>query len=151
MQMKTVTQDVAGEQIERRFVQGRIAVAKHGRVLLLRPSDVDWIESLDNYVSLHCGRTTHVLRATLASLEARLEPAGFLRLHRSAIVNLDKVKELYPLFRGDFRVVLQDGTELTLKKTYRERLQSRLLAGCLGPCSETRLANEDRPEARHMS
>lgn len=111
---------------------GLIAVPKNGRVFLLRAKDVDWIESYDNYVRLHCGQATHIIRATLTGVESRLECAGFLRLNRSGLVNLRAIKELYPLSRGDFRVVLLDGTELMLKKTYRDRLQSRILVGHLG-------------------
>jgi two-component system LytT family response regulator len=69
------------------------------------------------------------VRETMSELERRLNPALFIRVHRSAIVNLDRVKELQPWFRGDYRVVLNDGTELTLTKTHRERLESQLLLG----------------------
>jgi two-component system LytT family response regulator len=80
-------------------------------------------------VCLHCGRDTHVVRETMSELEARLDPAKFLRVHRSAIVNLDQIRELQPWFRGDYRVILRNGTELTLTKNHREKLESRLLLG----------------------
>lgn len=107
----------------------RIAVRNNGRVVFLKLEDIDWIEASDNYVCLHCGRETHVVRETMSDLEARLDPAKFLRVHRSAIVNLDQIRELQPWFRGDFRVILRDGTELTLTKNHREKLESRLLLG----------------------
>jgi two-component system LytT family response regulator len=107
----------------------RVAVRNNGRVFFLKVNDIDWIEASDNYVCLHCGKDTHVVRETMSDLERRLDPALFIRVHRSAIVNLDRVKELQPWFRGDYRVVLNDGTELTLTKTHRDKLESHLLLG----------------------
>jgi len=107
----------------------RIAVRNNGRLVFLKLEDIDWIEASDNYVCLHCGRETHVVRETMSELEARLDPAKFLRVHRSAIVNIDRIRELQPWFRGDYRVILRDGTELTLTKNHREKLESRLLLG----------------------
>ena len=107
----------------------RIAVRNNGRVVFVKLEDIDWIEASDNYVCLHCGRETHVVRETMSELESRLDAAQFLRVHRSAIVNLDRIKELQPWFRGDYRVILRDGTELTLTKNHREKLESRLLLG----------------------
>jgi two-component system LytT family response regulator len=107
----------------------RIAIRNNGRIFFLRLGEIDWIEASDNYVCLHCGKETHTLRETMAELEARLDPSRFIRVHRSAIVNLDRVRELQPWFRGDYRVVLQDGTELTLTKNHRENLESALLLG----------------------
>src|SRR5215469_8523928 len=72
----------------------RIAVRESGRVILLRVDDIDWIEAADNYVCLHCGTNTHVLRETMNAVEARLGPSQFVRIHRSAIVNIDRIKEL---------------------------------------------------------
>ena len=107
----------------------RIAIRHNGRVIFLKLSEIDWIEAADNYVCLHCGRDTHVLRETMSELEARLDPVRFIRVHRSAIVNLDCIRELQPWFRGDYKVMLNDGTELTLTKNHREKLESRLLLG----------------------
>jgi two-component system LytT family response regulator len=107
----------------------RIAIRNNGRVIFLRLGEIDWIEAADNYVCLHCGKETHVLRETMSELEARLNPARFVRVHRSAIVNLDRIRELQPWFRGDYKVVLHDGTELTLTRGHREKLESRLLLG----------------------
>jgi two-component system LytT family response regulator len=107
----------------------RVAVRTNGRVVFVKVDDIDWIEASDNYVCLHCGKDTHVLRETMSQAEARLDPARFLRVHRSAIVNLDRIRELQPWFRGDYRVILRDGTELTLTKSHREKLESRLVLG----------------------
>jgi two-component system, LytTR family, response regulator len=112
-----------------RTAPDRIAVRNNGRVIFLKLRDIDWIEAADNYVCLHCGKDTHILRETMSELESRLDPAKFVRVHRSAIVNLDRIRELQPWFRGDYRVVLHDGTELTLTRNHREKLESRLLLG----------------------
>jgi len=107
----------------------RIAVRQNGRVLFIVPGEIDWIEAANNYVCLHCGVETHILRETMSEVEARLAPARFVRIHRSAIVNIDRIKELRPWFRGDFQVILRDGTSLTLTKNHREKLDSHLLLG----------------------
>jgi two-component system LytT family response regulator len=107
----------------------RIAVRQNGRVLFLRVDEIDWIEAADNYVCLHCAGKTHMLRETMSQAEARLDPARFTRIHRSAIVNIDRIRELHPWFRGDYQVILEDGTKLILTKKHRERLDSQLLLG----------------------
>jgi two-component system LytT family response regulator len=112
-----------------RRMPDRIAVRNNGRVVFVKVGEIDWIEASDNYVCLHCGSEIHVLRETMGQLESRLDPARFARVHRSAIVNLDRIKELQPWFRGDYRVILRDGTELTLTRSHREKLESRLLLG----------------------
>ena len=105
----------------------RIAVRSGENLLLVRTEQVDWIEAADNYVYLHCGQEKHLLRETMTSLQNTLDPAHFLRIHRSAIVNLDRVKALQPWFRGDYRVVLSTGAQLTLSRSYRQSLEDRLL------------------------
>jgi two-component system LytT family response regulator len=112
----------------RRFPD-RIAVKSNGSVVFLKLDEIDWFGAADNYVILHRGRETHLVRTTMTELEAKLDPARFLRVHRSTIVNLDRIKELRPWFRGDYLVILRDGTELTLAKNHRGNLESRLLLG----------------------
>ena len=104
----------------------RLAVRNKGGTLVLSPATIDWIEAADNYVCLHCGSATHVLRETMSGLESRLDPAAFVRIHRSAIVNLHRVREIQPWFRGDSRLVLENGAVLTLSRTYRGRVQEAL-------------------------
>jgi len=104
----------------------RLVVKSGNRVVLLRTADVDWIEAADNYVNLHVGTESHLLRETMAALEARLDPRQFLRISRSAIVNLDRVKELQPMFHGDYVVILRNGTRLNLSRSYRDKLQQLL-------------------------
>lgn len=101
----------------------RLVVKSAGRLFFLRTSEISWVESAGNYVCLHVGGESHLLRETMTGLEARLDPGRFVRIHRTAIVNIDEVKELQPLFHGEYQVVLRDGTQLTLSRGYRDRLQ----------------------------
>ena len=100
----------------------RFAIKTPGRVFFVRQEDIDWIEAADNYVNLHVGTETHLVRETMNSLEQRLDSHRFLRIHRSTIVNADRIKELRPWFHGEYVVLLKDGTELTLSRTYREKI-----------------------------
>jgi two-component system LytT family response regulator len=104
----------------------RIAVRAKGRILLIETGRIDWIEAADNYVRLHAGGAEYLLRETLAALEQQLDPDRFVRIHRSTIVQLDRVRELHPATHGDFDVVLRDGTRLTLSRTCRDRLERAL-------------------------
>ena len=100
----------------------RLVVKSGGRIVFLRVDEIDWVEAADNYVRIHAGRESHLIRETLQSLEGRLNPEKFLRIHRSTLVNLDRIRELQPIFHGDYLVKLNDGTELTLSRNYREKL-----------------------------
>jgi two-component system, LytTR family, response regulator len=100
----------------------RLAVKSNGRILLLRLADVTYISAADNYVELHVGGETHLLRETMAVLESKLPSERFLRISRSTIVNLDHIKELAPLFHGDYEVILRNGVRLNLTRGYREKL-----------------------------
>lgn len=102
----------------------RLAIKVDGRLLMLRTADIDWIEAVDNHARIHVGPEAHLVRDTLTRLEQRLPSARFLRIHRSTIVNTDRVKELQPWFQGDFVVVLHDGSRHTSGRSYRQRLQS---------------------------
>lgn len=104
----------------------RFLVRIRDRVLLIRADDVDWIEAADYYASLHVAGKSHLLRETMTELEKQLDPAKFVRVHRSAIVNVDRVREIRPLFRGDSVLVLQDGTEIRLSRGRREEFERRL-------------------------
>lgn len=103
----------------------RLTVKENDRVLLVKISQIEWIESAGNYVVLHVGKQSHILRETLVALEAQLDPKQFLRINRSALVNLDQVRELQPLFKGEYVVVLQDGKQLPMTRGIRE-LEDRL-------------------------
>lgn len=100
----------------------RLAIKSGGRVVFLRTPEIDWIEARGNYVELHAAGQSYLHRETMARMESTLDPAMFARIHRSTIVNVERIKELHPLFRGDFTVILRSGQELTLGKAYRARL-----------------------------
>jgi two-component system LytT family response regulator len=104
-------------------LEPRLAIRSGRHTILLKPMEIDWIEAADNYACLHCGGKSHIVRETLASLETRLDRAAFVRIHRSAIVNSARVRELHPSCNGDYRVVLLDGTCLTLSRTHGEKLE----------------------------
>ena len=101
----------------------RIAIKSNGRIVFLRLADVDWAEAADNYVNLHVGSESYLFRETMNALEARLSTKRFVRISRSAIVNIEQIKELQPMPHGEYEVVLQNGTKLTLSRGYREKLR----------------------------
>ncbi len=101
----------------------RLAIKSSGKVTFVKTAEIDWIEAADNYVNVHVGPATHLIRETLSSLEARLSPEEFVRISRSCIINLERVKEMQPLFHGEYVVTLTGGTRVTLSRSYRENLQ----------------------------
>jgi two-component system LytT family response regulator len=104
----------------------RLAVKSTGRVVFVRVEEIDWVEAADNYVELHVGTESHLHRETMSALEELLPPQKFMRISRSTIVNVDRIKELQPLFHGEYAVILRNGTRLTLSRGYREKLQQLL-------------------------
>ena len=98
----------------------RLAIPKNGRVIFVATKDIDWIQAEGNYVRLHIGNREHEFRETLAGLEGKLNPTEFLRIHRSTIVNVRCIKEIQPWFHGHHRVLLQNGTELSMSRYQRE-------------------------------
>ena len=104
----------------------RMVARTNGKILILRVEDMDWIEAAANYVRVHIGPKHYLVRETMTHLEARLDPDKFLRIHRSIIVRKDRIKELEPLFQGDYSVVLHDGTRLTSSRGYRDKIQAFL-------------------------
>jgi two-component system LytT family response regulator len=107
---------------------GRIAVKCDRRILIVKVPEIDWIEAADNYVSLHVGSETHLVRETMASIETRLPEEQFIRISRSAIVNVERIKELQPMFHGDYAVILRTGARLTLSRNCRAKV-NELLGG----------------------
>ena len=104
----------------------RFVIKAGGRVFFVRSDEIDWIEAAGNYVKLHVGADAHLFRETMNALEAQLNPDTFYRIHRSHIVNIERVKELQPWFNGEYVVFLKNGTRLTLSRGYREKLQERI-------------------------
>jgi two-component system LytT family response regulator len=104
----------------------RLAIKSAGQVSFLRISEIDWIEAADYYACLHVGERTHMLRRSIAELEQDLDPAIFCRIHRSTIVNLDRIRGLTLNEDGDYEVLLENQTRLRLSRSYRKQLQSRM-------------------------
>jgi len=104
----------------------RLAVKSGGRVVFLKMDEIDWIEAAGNYLELHTGKQSHLLRGRLSELERQLKPEQFFRIHRSTIVNLDRVKEFQPLFKGEGVVVLKDGSRLAASRSCSQKLQEFL-------------------------
>ena len=94
-----------------------------GKNVFVKVRDIDWIESSRNNVRIHVGPAIYLLHETTSAIAQRLDPRKFLRIHRSSIVNIERIKELHPWFNGDYAVILRDGTQLTLSASYRDRLR----------------------------
>ncbi len=104
----------------------RFVVKSGGRVFFVRANEIEWIEAAGNYVKLHVGTDSHLFRETMNAIEGKLDPDLFFRIHRSHIVNIERVRELQPWFNGEYVVFLRSGTRLTLSRGYREKLQDRI-------------------------
>jgi len=104
----------------------RLVIRSAGKVVFLGAAEIDWIESASNYVRLWAAGTSHLHRETMNAVEARLDPRVFVRVHRTAIINLERVKEMVPWFHGDYVVILRDGTRVTTSKGYRRRVREIL-------------------------
>jgi two-component system LytT family response regulator len=128
-QMTTELRAAAGQELLPPMAD-RIPVKAHGRIMIVNVAEIDWVEADGDYVSVHVGAKSWLLRETIAAAEARLALSGFVRIHRSTLVNIYRVRELLPLSKGEFTVVLLDGTELKLSRNYRFTLE-RLLGKTL--------------------
>lgn len=129
--------DQAGERREQKILQllkelkdpqyiERLVIKAEGRIFLLDVENIHYIQAEGNYVAVHNGQREYLLRETISGLEARLDPKKFLRVHRSAIVKIDKIRELQPWFHGEFRIILDGGKQLMLSRNYRVRLQNAI-------------------------
>jgi two-component system LytT family response regulator len=107
---------------DRRY-SDRLVVRSGGRIFFLKSEEVDWIAAEGNYVRLHVKTESFLLRTTITNLEQQLDPAKFARIHRSQIVNIDRIRELRPWWHGEYHVLLKDGSRLTLSRSYRHRLR----------------------------
>ena len=125
-------------QLASRFGAGpqylqRLVVKMEDRMILVNVEEVDWLEAAGNYVCVHAGKQSHVVRDSLNHLESCLDPARFARIHRSTLVNLNRIRELRPHWHGDYRITLHSGQVLPLSRRYREGLAEKL--GIRGPLS----------------
>ncbi len=104
----------------------RIMVKSAGHITFLRVDEIDWVEAQGDYVSLHCQGKKHLIREKISDMENQLPQGGFARIHRSALVNVGRIKEMQPLFHGDYTVVLSDGTRLTMSRSFRDKVFQQL-------------------------
>jgi two-component system LytT family response regulator len=104
----------------------RVVIKEQGRISFLSADEIDWLCAQGNYVQLHAGRDTHLLRETVDRMERKLDPRKFVRLRRSTIVRAEQIKELQPLFNGEYAVILKDGTRLQSSRRYRKNLDALL-------------------------
>jgi len=100
----------------------RLIIKADGRITFLNTRDIDWVEADDKYVHLHAGTGRRMVRQTLTAMEAQLDPEKFVRIHRSSLVNVERIKELQPLFNGEYSLILEDKTRLTLSRKYKDNL-----------------------------
>lgn len=121
-ELKALLQEIQRESRD----SERIVVKSGSRTIFLRKGSIEWVEAQGDYVKLHSGKESHLLRETMSALSERLDPGRFVRIHRSRIVNLDYIREIRPLWGGDCTVLMRDGTELTMSRTYRASLQDAL-------------------------
>jgi two-component system LytT family response regulator len=123
-----------GKEIDRRLIDwleqlaakqpaGRLAIREEGTTHFLRSNEVDWLEAHNNHVRVHAGPRTHLVRETLTNFIRRLPPGRFLRVHRSAAVNIERIREIQPWFAGDYVLILTDGTRVTSGRSYRPELR----------------------------
>jgi len=108
---------------ERKYPE-RLIVKSSGRVFFVRTEEIDWVEASGNYVKIHTKADAHLLRESMKNMEAKLDPKIFVRIHRSAIVNIDRIKELEPWFHGEYIVIMRDGTRLTASRVFSDRLSA---------------------------
>lgn len=101
----------------------RLVIRSGGRIIFLRVDEIDWIEADGDYMRPHAGSKSHLLRETMSDLAAKLDPEKFLRIHRSSIVNVERVKDIQPFFKGEHVLTLIDGTRLKMSRSYRDKLQ----------------------------
>ncbi|HEY1793046.1 MAG TPA: LytTR family DNA-binding domain-containing protein [Opitutaceae bacterium] len=124
--------DLVGSRLERLIEQiegegrDRILLKSSGEIIFLKTGEIDWIEAEGDYVKFHVSGRTHLMRGTMAALEERLDPKRFIRIHRSTIVNADRVRKLSPSFEGEYAVVLMDGTKLRMSRGYQDRIKAIL-------------------------
>jgi two-component system LytT family response regulator len=104
----------------------RLVIKSGGRVVFLKSEEIDWVEAAANYVRIHAGNDEYLMRETMNAFEAKLDTRRFMRIHRSIIVNLEKIKELQPCNNGEYIVVLRTGKELSLSRSFRDRIQDYL-------------------------
>lgn len=126
-QIRPLLEALVKELRSQRRRHERVVVKTGGKVMFLRSQDIEWIEAAGNYVRLHVGGESHLFRESMKNMETRLDSDLFVRIHRSSIVNVNRIKELQPWFHGEYVVILHDGTRLMASRVFSDRLD-RLIA-----------------------
>jgi len=109
-----------------RRTNDRILIKSEGKIFFLSTQEIDWVEAAGNYMRLHAGNETYLMRETMSGMEKRLPSDHFVRIHRSTMVNFNRIKEMQPAFSGEFTVILKNGEELKLSRKYRAELERRI-------------------------
>lgn len=125
--LASLLEELLAELRARKRRAARIVVRTSGKTVFLRTDEVDWVEASGNYVKLHANGEAYLLRDSMKNMETKLDPDLFVRIHRSAIVNVDRIRELQPWFHGEYVVILHDGTKLMASRVFSDRLD-RLIA-----------------------
>jgi len=125
--LRPLLEQVLTELRSHRRRNARVVVKTGGKVMFLRSEEIEWVEAAGNYVRLHVGGESHLFRESMKNMETRLDGELFVRIHRSAIVNVDRIRELQPWFHGEYVVILHDGTRLMASRVFADRLD-RLIA-----------------------
>jgi len=129
-QQGAIASKIADMLVRSERVRGeRFMIKSGGHITFLRTEEVDWVEAQGDYVCLHCQGKKHLMRDKIGHMENQFNGGTFVRIHRSTIVNVGRIKEMQPLFHGDYAVVLNDGTRLTMSRSFREKVFQRLSAG----------------------
>jgi two-component system LytT family response regulator len=113
-------------EAEQNRYSARFVIKEEGRIFFVNTSEIDWIEAKGNYALVHAGKKSHLIREAMNSLEGQLNPHKFFRIHRSTIVNIERIREMQPLFHGDCRITLHDGTKLLMSRRFRDKLRTHL-------------------------
>jgi two-component system, LytTR family, response regulator len=126
--LESLLQHLEESKIEnqRAKYSGRVAIKESSRVFFLSVDEIDWINAQGNYIQIHTAGSAHLLRETMKGIESKLDPEKFLRIRRSTIVRIERIKELQPLFNGEYAVLLRNGTQLTSSRRYRHNLEGLL-------------------------
>jgi two-component system LytT family response regulator len=120
--LRPLLEEVLAELKSAKRKSERVVVRTNGKVVFLRAEEISWVEAAGNYVNLHAGAESYVLRESMKNMETRLDPELFVRIHRSAIVNVNRIRELQPWFHGEYVVILHDGTRLMASRVFSDRL-----------------------------
>lgn len=120
------TDDIESGKATHKGPVDRVSIKSGGRIYFLKTKEIDWVEGAGDYLTLHSGSQTHLIRETMGNFHARLDPQKFLRIHRSTIVNIERIKDIRPLYKGEYVVTLTSGIGLKASRGYRRELQQLL-------------------------